>query len=788
MKITFLNRLVLIAALFILFPHVRLFAQSATDAITPQDVLAVMQRVADWQLANPSTNKATDWTQGSGYDGFMALAGISGDTKYRNAMMAMGATNDWQLGARRYDADDQCVGQAYAELYFLYRDPKMIAPMRDKFDDQLAHPSTVTSLEFTQPVRKAKELWSWCDSLFMGPPTWIRLYAATDDQRYLDYAVTNWWRTTDYLYDKDEHLFFRDSTFFKKKEANGQKVFWSRGNGWVMGGLVRMLQYLPMNSPDRPRFEQLFKDMAAKVVACQQPDGLWYTSMLDPGSYPLKETSGSGFFVYALAWGINQGLLDRTTYEPVVTKAWAALVGCVNSDGKLTYVQPAGSGPKAFDADSTEVYGTGAFLLAGSEIYRMAVLENAKPITIYVTNPSNFRRDIETVELSPEAGSASILGHLDKTFVVMDRVSSRILDSQAYEGKLLFQVDLAPHEKRIYYLLDTSFLTAVPQPMVKTFAYYAPERHDDIAWESDRIAHRMYGPGLETWAKEPLTDSGIDVWIKRTRNLTVKQMYDTEVFYNTNGLSQDDYKVGHTRGCGGLGIWDGSKLHVSKNWHTYKIITTGPIRSEFELTYESWDAGKGRMVSETKRISIDAGSNMSRVESTFSSDDQSPLQLGVGLDERPGENIFLDASPTYINGIGPASDTIDTWQNSIAKGLVIQDRIEGWMTYWQPQDFYKGVIGTAIILPRNSIKTFTNDNPNLPDAKFAIPKSTMTEGQPGLRSILAIVPAQIGVPFVYYIGAGWSESGDFPTAKSWNDYVRHYTQWRNEPLQVTIGN
>ena len=156
--------------------------------------------------------------------------------------------------------------------------------------------------------------------------------------------MTNWWRTTDYLYDKDEHLFFRDSTYFNKTEANGKKVFWGRGNGWVMGGLVRVLQYLPMNHPDRPRFEQLFKDMAAKILTCQQPDGLWRASLLDPDSYPLKETSGSGFFTYALAWGVNQGLLDRAKFEPAVRKAWAALVGCVDADGKLTHVQPVGSG------------------------------------------------------------------------------------------------------------------------------------------------------------------------------------------------------------------------------------------------------------------------------------------------------------------------------------------------------------------------------------------------------------------------------------------------------------
>ena len=787
--------------------QVRPTQESLGPGITPQNVLTIMQRVADWQLANPSTHKTTDWTQAAGYDGFMALAGISGDSKYRDAMLAVAETNAWKPGPRKYHADDQGIGQLYTELYFLYRDPKMIAPLREKFDWIMANPSTVTNLNIRQPHGQGTELWTWCDSLFMAPPGWVRLYAATDDERYMDYAVTNWWRTTDFLYDTNEHLYYRDSTYFNKQEANGKKVFWSRGNGWVMGGIVRMLQYLPMNHPDRPRFEQLFKDMAAKVLACQQPDGLWHSSLLDPGSFPAKETSGSGFFTYALAWGVNQGLLDRDTYEPAVRKGWTALVGCVAADGKLTHVQPVGADPKNFDPDSTEVYGVGAFLLAGSEVYRMAVLEGAEnmhhpsawgssePINfmvkVSVTNPSDFRRDCETAEfdINPYAISGNINGLLwfpKGTARIMDGISSRVLDSQIYAtetnyltpNKLLFQVDLAPHEKRTYYILDASVLAATPQPIIKTFTRYVPERHDDIAWESDRIAHRMYGPALETWQAEPLTSSGIDVWVKRTRDLVVNQMYGTMKFFNTNGPSQDDFKVGKTRGDGGLGIWNDGKLYVSKNWHTYNVITTGPIRSEFEMTYDAWDAGNGRMVSETKRISIDAGSNLSRIQSTFSSGNKSPLELGIGLAERPGDNIF----------VSEGSPEIDSWQNSTDKGLVVQNQNAGYMSYWQPQDFAKGVISTAIVLPQNSIETFTNDNPDLPASKFAPPPHTFTEGQPGLRSMLAIVPAQIGPPFVYYAGAGWDESGDFPNAASWNNYIRRFVERRDQPLQVTIGN
>ena len=533
-----------------------------SSEIKPMPVLAAMQRVADWQLAHPSAHKTTDWTQGAGYAGMMALAGISGDTKYRDAMLAMGETNEWSPGPRKFHADDYCVGQTYTELYLLYRQPKMIAPLKERFDDILSNPTTITDLNFKQPKGVATENWSWCDALFMGPPTWVRLYAATHDDRYLVFAVTNWWRTTDFLYDKDEHLFFRDSTFIGKTEANGKKVFWGRGNGWVMGGLVRVLQYLPTNHPDRPRFEQLFKDMADKILTCQQPDGLWRASLLDPDSYPLNETSGSGFYTNALAWGVNQGLLDREKIEPAVQKAWAALVGCVDADGKLTHVQPVGADPKKFPEDATEVYGVGAFLLAGSEIYKQAVFETAKATPVKISNPADFARESETVELN-----------LPGKLAVMDGLSSRIIDSQSYQlpeggDKFVFQVDLDPGETRMFYVLDASALAAVPQPIVKTMARYVPERYDDYAWESDRIAHRTYG--LALIKAENTISSGPDVWIKKDHRLIVDVMYATKHYHEDNGEFMDDYRVGHSRGCGGVGIWDGTKLHTSSNYRNWK--------------------------------------------------------------------------------------------------------------------------------------------------------------------------------------------------------------------------
>ncbi len=762
-------------------------AQTPSAEVLPKAVLSVMQQVADWQLANPSKHRADDWTQGAGDAGMMALAGISGDAKYRDAMLAMGATNEWKLGPRQFHADDHAVGQTYAELYFLYRDPKLIAPLRASFDSILANPSDAPSLDFKLPKAKSQELWSWCDSLFMAPPAWVRLYAATGEEKYLNFAVNEWWRTTGYLYDTNEHLYFRDSTYFKKTEANGKKVFWGRGNGWVMGGLVRTLQYLPMNHPERSRFEQLFKEMSAKILTCQQPDGLWRASLLDPDSYPLKETSGSSFYTYALAWGVNQGLLDRATFEPAVRKAWAALVSCVAADGKLTHVQPIGADPKKFAEDSTEVYGTGAFLLAGSEVYRLAVLEKAKQIVIKISNPAAFWRECETVELDvnlnpPEVNPTNGLpAGIDGLFLmsgshvaVMDGVSSRIVDSQIVSShhdwgkasmdladKLLFQVDLAPGETRTFYVLDSAALAAIPPPIVKTFARYVPERFDDFAWESDRIAHRIYGQALI--AKEGTISSGADVWIKKDRGLIVDEMYRTKHYHEDNGSFMDDYRVGKSRGCGGLGIWDGKKLFVSSNWQKWKLITSGPIRSEFELTYDAWDVGNGRKVSEVKRFSIDAGSWLTKVTSTISSDDKSPLTIGVGLAER--------ACPTNRTE------------------AITQDLAAGCMTYWQPEDQPKGTTAVAILLPRNSVTAFTNDNPAMPDnvKHAAVPQPTH-EGYPPIRTQLAVTQMKVDKPFTYYFGACWDRSGDFTNSLQWAAYVKRFAERRDAPLSVTVGN
>lgn len=694
-----------------------------------------MEKVGDWQLAHPDPKPGrppTGWIHATYAFGLFSLSELSAKPVYREAALADGRANAWLLGPRPYHADDHAIGQLYVSLYGVERDPVMLSGTRVRFDTILADPPP-DNMEHDSRINPRKgDTWTWCDSLFMAPPTWVGLSRVTGDGRYLDFAVERWWKTSDSLYDRETHLFFRDNRYFPQREANGAKIFWGRGNGWVMGGLVRLMQNLPANHPSRARFETQFREMSEALLKLQQPDGLWRASLLDPASYPSKETSGSGFYCFALAWGLNQGLLDRERFLPAVLKAWTALSDCVTPEGRLTHVQPVGGSPKTFDPDSNEEYGPGAFLLAGSELYRLSVLARAPGVEVSVRNPSDKSpRLAETVEFDLAA-----LGLGEVPLAVMDGLAGRLLPTQvvALDGasgpkRLLFQVDLAPGEARSYRVLPASALAALPSFPARTHARFAPERMDDFAWENDRVAFRMYGPALAKG--EGTVSSGIDVWAKRTRRLVVDSWYKRR-YHKDEGEGLDFFHVGSTRGAGGLGLWDGSALRVSANFARWRVLAEGPIRAVFELEYDAWDCG-GRSYSETKRISLDAGSNMNRIESVFRGREDAPLTVAAGLALRQGQAV---------------------WVSDPASGALLQ---------WEPASGAHGRIGTAVVVPGGFERTV--------DAQ---------------QSRLALAPAKTGAPFVYYAGAGWNQSGDFGDAAAWRSYVANFAALLAMPLEVGI--
>ncbi len=348
------------------------------DVFSRKYIVSIMKRVGDWQLAHLKDFRYVKkskkyvripndgWIRAVFFTGVLALYRTTGDRKYLRATMNWAESNHWQTGPRKRFADDQCAGQVYAELYFIKKNPEMIAPLKKDFDTIVKNPERGPIVGWNRYRN-----WSWCDALFMAPPIWARLAAATHQQKYLNLLDTLWWDTTNYLFEKNEHLFYRDERFKTPKSPRAKKIFWSRGNGWVLAGLARVLQYMPEDYPDYPKFVHLFRKMAEKISGLQGTDGLWRSNLLEPDVYPQPETSGSALFCYALSWGINHNLLSRKQFLPVVKRAWRGLVGAVQENGQLGWVQPVGSSPDSVRKNDTMAYGSGAFLLAGSEVIKI---------------------------------------------------------------------------------------------------------------------------------------------------------------------------------------------------------------------------------------------------------------------------------------------------------------------------------------------------------------------------------------------------------------------------------
>ena len=336
-------------------------ARDLSPKLKRSAILKAMKKVADWQLQHAEGRYNIQWTYAALYDGLLAASATTNDSRYHDRVRQVANENQWSFGPRFAHADDEAIGLTYLTFYAASRKPDELAPTRDGLDKLLGRPDD-----------PAKNLWWWCDALYMAPPVLAQLSLATGDRRYLDFMNHEWWLTSAALYDPAEHLYFRDDRFLTMHEANGQKVFWSRGNGWVLAGLALVLQRMPADYPDRPKYEAQFKQIAERIAGLQQPDGLWRASLLDPASYPNPEISGSAFFTYGLAWGIDHGLLDRRRYLPVIKKSWSGMLTHIYADGRLGSIQPIGGEPGKFKPSSSWVYGVGAFLMAGSELTHVA--------------------------------------------------------------------------------------------------------------------------------------------------------------------------------------------------------------------------------------------------------------------------------------------------------------------------------------------------------------------------------------------------------------------------------
>ena len=311
-------------------------------------------------------------------------------------------------------------------------------------------------------------------------------------------------------------------------------------------------------------------------------------------------------------------------------------------------------------------------------------------------------------------------------------------------GELIFQHDFTAGEKSATFTIERIEAVTPPFPAL-VFARFVPERLDDFAWENDKVAHRTYGPALAApdepkRGKEVLVTSGLDVWCKRVSYPVVDRWYNKghDHYHKDEGEGMDMYQVGPSRGCGGTGIWDGKQLYVSRNYKAWKVIANGPIRAVFELGYDTWMAN-GVMVSEVKRFTVDAGSNLDRIESTFAVTGAKEVTVGIGLNKTPadkGQDPVIALTPVAADGS---------------------------FTQWVVQKT-NGSLGTAVIVPAESFAGFAEDD----------------------RNHLLLTKAASGVPVRYYAGAGWSKAGEFTTREAWNAYVAAFATRLKSPLKITL--
>lgn len=412
--------------------HAAARAEDLPDVFAPAHIQRLMVRANDWQVAHPAMKpEDRNWERSTWYTGVMAAYKATRDPRFLEQAEAWGRKHQWQVGTEKAGANRLFCVEVWSELYFETKDKRTIGPATEWLQTPASNSPAGAKVWYLEGGRR------YADSLY-GASALAMLAKAAGEKKYLDAMHAFWADVSDEIFDKQESLYYRDQRFIGQKSPNGKKVFWSRGNGWVLGGIVRVLEYLPDDDPSRAKYVAQFKAMAAAVARRQGADGLWRPNLDDPQHIPVPESSGSGFFCYALAWGINRGILDRPTYEPVVKKAWRGLAGVIGPEGEVQYGQPVGDRPAAVKKETTHEYVTGAFLLAGSEVLRLV---KAGGMTAAATGPVAKGQRVFSTGHSFHSGFAPILDKMaksgdfkDSTIVGVSNIGgSRVI--QHWDGK-----------------------------------------------------------------------------------------------------------------------------------------------------------------------------------------------------------------------------------------------------------------------------------------------------------------------------------------------------------------
>ena len=381
-------------SIFLVFSGISCFAQN--EVYSKLFIESIIKKVNDYQYSNPWKETDDNWIRGTYYTGVMACYQATGNQKLLDQCNAWGEKLNWQIPTLKPNqtasgANLLTCGQTWLESNMVKKGKYKIEPIITHLENpEIRNPVSNPLQWYYESGRR------YVDGLFTGPPALAMLYHITGEQKYLDWMNACFWDVYGALYDNEEGLFYRDIRYIKGGEVDknnqlpdsvkfedarrsyvyqetkqGKKVIWARGNGWAFAGIARILKYLPKENANYERYKTVFLRMAAELKRRQQPDGFWYPNLADPQDYGTKESSCTGFFVYGLSWGINNGILQKEDYLEIAKNAWSGLVSVISDDGKVQWGQLVGSSPyKILEEDSHE-YVTGTFLMAASEMYKL---------------------------------------------------------------------------------------------------------------------------------------------------------------------------------------------------------------------------------------------------------------------------------------------------------------------------------------------------------------------------------------------------------------------------------
>lgn len=675
---------------------------AAVEYVASSQIAAMAAEPLALSTGSNLTQMSSNWVAATFYVGASRLARVSDDRRTLRFLSAVADHYNYSVrGARSgktmLNADDIAIGDLYEELYARRGQEGVLMPLRQRLDWQVPY---LARAEDTPAL-----VWWWADALYMAPPVFARMTAITGDPKYLSAADKEWRRTAARLWVEEEKLFLRDERFKDEnhRDADGDRIYWSRANGWVMGGLARWLESVPVDFAGRAFYVDLFQKMAGRIAGLQQEDGLWRASLLDPEAYPEAETSGSVFYVYALAWGINHGLLDRDTYLPHVLKGWAGLNRHVLANGLVGAAQKTGDQPVSTDPEDVGLYASGTYILAGLEVASL----NDPVRSLPLAEPTRDTAEVIAATTPVPPAPVTVVGaeEIRRRDAEMRATSALSYDPSALNRPSTIEPLEPPPED---------------QRRPRAVARFAPDRLDDLLWENDRVAHRIYGPTLE--AREAPSGSGIDVWAKRVRYPFMDRQLKFPNYHVDRGEGLDYYDVGRGRGAGGLGIWYDNKLWTSRNFSTYQIDKTGGDEARFSVTYRPWPVDVVRTVSERREFSLPLGSNFTRMTSTLTSNSDAPLIVAIGISKRSNDN---------------------------GRGFVTHDAAHGRLMFWEPENPEHGSLGIALAVDPATVEGFTEDADNY----------------------LILVRVTPGQSFTYYMGSAWDRGLDFATRSAWEDFV-----------------